>query len=65
MSESDQKTMNLKTVPNTKVYDLDGKMVNVGDLKTGMLINVNFPILEHRQKEGAYYLAKQICIIIG
>ena len=55
--------MKLKTVENVKVYDLDGRIVNISDLKIGMLINVDFPLIKYRQKDGEYYLAKEICII--
>lgn len=63
MSDTDQNTMKLKTVENVKVYDLDGRIVNISDLKIGMLINVDFPLIKYRQKDGEYYLAKEICII--
>ena len=63
MSDTDPKTMKLKTVENVKVCDLDGRIVNVSDLKVGMLVNVDFPLIKYHQKDGEYYLAKEIWII--
>ena len=52
-----------ETVENVKVCDLDGRIVNVSDLKVGMLVNVDFPLIKYHQKDGEYYLAKEIWII--
>ncbi len=62
-SHTDEDTVKLKTHKDVKIYDFDGRKVDISDIKTGMFINVDYPLLKHSQRDGEYYIAKKITIV--